>query len=225
MRPHRCQSHRLQIGPDAHVPTRPPSPPSGTLSPSWCGKPRPPPSTTAVSPTEPNTKHRCRSTDACRSTRAPPPPLPHSSGRLHGASHRPKTPRSPTAARTRTAGLTMCRNPVRRSHTPNTSPSCSPALAPRPRIAKRAPCTNRPRPYMNDRCFCHPIQDSLELHPVPSLRVDGCFAIPSSQSSERGALPLYKPPEPLPHTSKSGFIYPQILLKSRIFNSIARLCS
>ena len=56
----------------------------------------------------------------------------------------------------------------------------------------------------------NPIQDSLDLHPVPLLQVDGSLATPSSQSLERGALST------LSGLSSRAF-YPQILLKSRLF--------
>ena len=54
----------------------------------------------------------------------------------------------------------------------------------------------------------NPIHDSLDLHPVPSLRVDESVATPSSQSLERGALST------IHHASTRAF-YPRIPLKNR----------
>ena len=47
----------------------------------------------------------------------------------------------------------------------------------------------QPHRSVNERPVpLNPIQDSLDLHPVPFLQVDGSLATPSSQSLERGAL-------------------------------------
>ena len=47
---------------------------------------------------------------------------------------------------------------------------------------------HKPRRSIYERpMFLNPIQDSLELHPVPLLRDDRCLATPSSQSLELGA--------------------------------------
>ena len=50
-------------------------------------------------------------------------------------------------------------------------------------------------PVLHERpMLLNPIRDSLDLHPVPLLRVDGGVVTPSSQTPERGAQPLYQPP-------------------------------
>jgi hypothetical protein len=53
-----------------------------------------------------------------------------------------------------------------------------------------------------------PIQDSLHLRPLPSLKVDSSLAIAFSQSPERGARSLFR-------SVSNSQIYPQILPSSQ----------
>ena len=65
------------------------------------------------------------------------------------------------------------------------------------------PVHKRPMPL-------NPIQDSLDLHPVLLLQVDGSLSTPSSQSLERGALSTTRA-----HSQRLS--YPQIPLKNQKF--------
>ncbi len=59
-----------------------------------------------------------------------------------------------------------------------------------------------------------PIEDSLDLHPVPFSLSDGEFALPSSQSGGQDALP-FNIQKTIPLPANLLCSYPLIFLKSQ----------
>ncbi|MGD9172353.1 MAG: hypothetical protein PVI97_20220, partial [Candidatus Thiodiazotropha sp.] len=69
--------------------------------------------------------------------------------------------------------------------------------------------------------FLDPIEDSLNLHPVPFVLIDGCLTTLSSQSRGQDALPFTPPKTDLVAAYLLCY-YPHIFLKSQILFALIR---
>jgi hypothetical protein len=70
-------------------------------------------------------------------------------------------------------------------------------------------CIDKPHcPVHKGFVFLDPIEDSLDLHPVPSSLLDGCFATSILSESERGALSQNSSSSIYPTNSETDTLLP-----------------